>query len=213
MSGHYSEYSWASTDPSNGDAGVGLADVFIKSLSRAGFSGRRICDLGCGNGYLASRLSALGYDVTGIDASASGIAMARRNNPQARFHCLTISENVPQEIGERDFDAVVSSDVIEHLYRPAELLEVANSLLAPKGHLIIGTPYHGYWKNLALSLAGRMDAHFSPLWDGGHIKFFSVVTLTELVRLNGFIVERFSFYGRAPWLWKNMVCHARKVGE
>jgi len=26
----------------------------------------------------------------------------------------------------------------------------------------------------------------------------------------GFVDLNFTFYGRAPWLWKNMICHARK---
>jgi hypothetical protein len=55
-----------------------------------------------------------------------------------------------------------------------------------------------------------MDAHFSVLHDGGHIKFFSVKTLSDLVSSHGFVDLKFEFYGRAPWLWMNMLCHARK---
>jgi hypothetical protein len=90
------------------------------------------------------------------------------------------------------------------------LIEAASSLLKPNGHLVIGTPYHGYLKNLVLSLTGKMDAHFSVLHDGGHIKFFSVATLSELLRSHNFTNLSFAFYGRAPWLWMNMICHARK---
>ena len=105
---------------------------------------------------------------------------------------------------------VITSDVIEHLYRPADLLEAAASLLKPAGHIVVTTPYHGYLKNLALSITGKMDWHFSALDDGGHIKFFSVKTLSELLLRHGFCDLRFSFYGRAPFLWKNMICLARK---
>jgi hypothetical protein len=76
---------------------------------------------------------------------------------------------------------------------------------------LIGTPYHGYLKNLALAVTGRMDAHFSVLHDGGHIKFFSVKSLSQLMRAHAFDDLSFTFYGRAPWLWKNMICHARKA--
>jgi hypothetical protein len=38
--------------------------------------------------------------------------------------------------------------------------------------LIITTPYHGYLKNIALSVSVKFDHHVNPLWDGGHIKFF-----------------------------------------
>ena len=88
-------------------------------------------------------------------------------------------------------------------------LEAANSLLKPGGHILLGTPYHGYLKNLALAVTGRMDSHFSALHDGGHIKFFSVKTLSQLLITHSFENLSFTFYGRAPWLWKNMICHAR----
>jgi len=57
----------------------------------------------------------------------------------------------------------------------------------------------------------KWDAHHTTLWDGGHIRFFSVKTLTELVTKNGFEVIRFYFFGRCPLLWKNMICLARRV--
>jgi predicted HicB family RNase H-like nuclease len=50
---------------------------------------------------------------------------------------------------------------------------------------VISTPYHGYWKNLMLALTGKMDAHFTALWDHGHIKFWSMRTLGELLREGG----------------------------
>jgi len=104
---------------------------------------------------------------------------------------------------------VVSSDVIEHLYRPADLIKTAAALLKPGGYLIVGTPYHGYLKNLVISALNKWDSHHSVHWDGGHIKYFSVRTLRELVSRHGFGDIRFDYYGRLPWLWKNMICTAR----
>jgi SAM-dependent methyltransferase len=45
-----------------------------------------VLDLGCGNGALAEELLSWGYDATGIDPSASGIAQARRRLPSIPFH-------------------------------------------------------------------------------------------------------------------------------
>ena len=53
----------------------------------------------------------------------------------------------------------------------------------------------------------KMDAHFCVLDEGGHIKFFSVKTLSTLLQKHGFTDLKFNFYGRAPLLWKNMICH------
>jgi 2-polyprenyl-3-methyl-5-hydroxy-6-metoxy-1,4-benzoquinol methylase len=171
---------------------------------------KRVCDLGCGNGHLAGQLAANGYQVTGVDASPSGIEIAGQQYPEVKFVCTLIDRLLPQAVGGAKFDLVISSDVIEHLYRPADLLEAAVELLKPRGHLLLGTPYHGYVKNLALSISGRMDSHFTALWDGGHIKFFSIKTLSTIIEQHGFSDSKFFFYGRAPYLWKNMICHARK---
>ena len=75
---------------------------------------------------------------------------------------------------------------------------------------IFTTPYHGYWKNVVMALTGKLDAHFTVLWDGGHIKFWSRRTLTRLLEEAGFRVERFVGVGRVPLLWKSMILVARK---
>ena len=205
----YSDFKWRTPAPGNGRSGEGLSNLFI-NLIKSTRGLKTICDLGCGNGHMSGQLASLGYEVTGIDASETGVELATA----AYARVIFIKELIDGELGTRaklaDFDAVISSDVIEHLYRPADLIEAASSLLSRRGHLIIGTPYHGYLKNLALGVTGKMDSHFSVLHDGGHIKFFSVPTLSKLIRKHGFEDLRFTFYGRTAWLWKNMICHARK---
>lgn len=204
----YQEFVWQSTEAANGKSGEKLADALVARVKKID-GVESICDLGCGNGYIAGCLAKLGFKVTGVDASRSGIELAKENYPQAEFICAMIDGGISQFVSGEKFDLVISSDVIEHLYKPSDLLDAASALLKPRGHLIVGTPYHGYLKNLALSLSGRMDAHFTALWDGGHVKFFSVKTLSELIAGRGFSDLRFSYYGRAPYLWKNMICHAR----
>ena len=153
------EFHWTTEDAANGASGEGLADKLIEIVK--GLDGvRTICDLGCGNGYISGRLALLGYEVTGVDASKTGLEIIRRNHPDVRVVEGTIDRELSARLGRADFDLAISSDVIEHLYRPADLLEAATSLLKPRAQLIVGTPYHGYLKNLAISLAGKMDAPF-----------------------------------------------------
>ena len=205
----YNEFRWTGVGPGNGASGEGLARTFIDLVENLE-NVDSICDLGCGNGYMTGRLAELGYDIIGIDASETGLEIARQVYPNARFH-QSVIDGTLGEAGLGKFDLVVSSDVIEHLYRPSDLVKDASSLLKANGQLLIGTPYHGYLKNLALSISGKMDSHFTALDEAGHIKFFSVNTLSRLLQNYGFSDLKFSFYGRAPWLWKNMICHARKV--
>ncbi|MCU0833674.1 MAG: hypothetical protein MUC77_04445 [Chromatiaceae bacterium] len=55
-----------------------------------------------------------------------------------------------------------------------------------------------------------MDAHFTALWDHGHIKFWSIATLSELLREAGFVDVRFERVGRVPALAKSMIALARR---
>lgn len=212
MDGEYRDFGYTAPGAGNGDVDRLLAERFV-DLTRQLNGVEYAVDLGCGNGYLASRLGASGLRVTGIDASASGLAIANRNyaTDKVRFVRAEIGTDLVTLLpaGLR-YDLVVSSDVIEHLYRPATLIETAAALLKPGGHLIIGTPYHGYLKNLAISALNQWDAHHGVHWDGGHIKFFSERTLRSMVVQHGFKQARFHFYGRMPWLWKHMICVAQR---
>jgi 2-polyprenyl-3-methyl-5-hydroxy-6-metoxy-1,4-benzoquinol methylase len=205
----YKDFGWTTVAAGNGESGAGLARLFLKLIASLD-NVNSICDLGCGNGYITGRLAELDYEVVGIDASETGLEIARQCYSKARFVHSLIDGNLSNNGKLGKFDLVVSSDVIEHLYCPSDLIDAAKSLLSPNGQLLIGTPYHGYLKNLVLSVTGKMDSHFTVLDVGGHIKFFSVKTLSELLITHGFSDLNFSFYGRAPWLWMNMICHARK---
>lgn len=168
-----------------------------------------ILDLGCGNGSLARHLASHGHDVYGVDVSAHDVSVAVALAP-GRFHVMDVETGeLPTPLRHMKFSTAISTEVVEHLYHPASLPRLARRVLAPDGELILSTPYHGYLKNLALALTGRMDSHFTALWDGGHIKFFSRQTLTTLLESNEFEVIDFKGAGRLPWLWKSMLLKAR----
>ncbi len=212
MSARYRDYGYATPEHGSGAAGHALAREYVSLVS--GLKDiSTVCDLGCGNGYLASQFGKAGYRVTGLDASSTGIEVARRHYEKENVTFVLADLDDPSlALATGPFDVVVSSDVIEHLYRPAALMEIAARILKASGYLVVGTPYHGYLKNLAIAVVGKWDAHHNPNWDGGHIKFFSVSSLRELVERCGFETIRFRFHGRAPLLWKNMICVARKRG-
>ena len=169
---------------------------------------RRAFDLGCGNGATCGMLSSLGFSVTGIDPSESGIAQARIAFPSVQTHVGSAYEDLAATYGT--FPLVVSLEVIEHCFEPRAFAKTFVSLIAPGGVGVISTPYHSYLKNLALAVSGRMERHFTALWDGGHIKFFSVNTLGQLLRESG--VEHASFLrvGRLPILAKSLVAVVQK---
>ncbi|HVX65008.1 MAG TPA: class I SAM-dependent methyltransferase [Bryobacteraceae bacterium] len=163
----------------------------------------RVLDLGCGNGALTAALARPGWSVTAIDWSEEAIGAARAAWPDLRF--VTADVTQPLDVPPAAFDAVLSVECIEHVADPRALLRNALRALAPGGILLLTTPYHGYLKNLALAAAGRLDRHWDPLWDGGHVKFFSRATLSRLLAEIGFDGVRFAGAGRVRWFWKSMV--------
>lgn len=180
-----------------------LNSIVVSEARRIG--ARTILDAGCGNGHLAGLLQRLGYDVTGVDGDAGGVEIAQELHPQAHFEVGLFGDAPPGQ-----FDMVCSTEVVEHLYAPHELARYCFDALKPGGVLVISTPYHGYLKNLALSLADKWDGHFTAAWHGGHVKFWSRKTLTTLLESEGFDVVGFSGAGRFPFLWKSMVLIARR---
>ena len=170
---------------------------------------RYILDLGCGNGYLVNHLITLGYNAYGTDASEKGIAIAQRTNPDRFFVQDLSSDALPPQLQAIPFDTIISTEVIEHLYNPQAFIDFCKQQLKPGGELIITTPYHGYLKNLTLSIFNRWDSHMDPLWLGGHIKLWSRKTLTKVLTNSGFTVTQFRGCGRFPYFWMSMIIKAR----
>lgn len=184
-----------------------LSPPLLRTLSR--LNTQTVLEIGCGNGSLAKAMTDAGIQVTGIDPSPSGIEIARQQVPQANFIQMDVNDD-PARIQQSEFDAVVASEVVEHLFRPRTLLRFAQTQLRPGGLLLLTTPYHGYLKNLSLSLLNKWDFHHASHKDGGHIKFWSRKTLTRLLQAEGFEVVHFQGLGRLPFLWKSMLLIARK---
>jgi SAM-dependent methyltransferase len=161
------------------------------------FNAKRILDVGCGNGALCAALARTGVEAVGCDPSVEGITLARRAHPHIQFRQLSVYDD-PAQLDLGEFDAIVSTEVIEHLFYPRALPHFASQLLRSGGHVVLSTPYHGYLKNLALSVTGKWDRHFSPLWDGGHIKFWSRRTVDEMMTEASFEFVRFLGAGRVP---------------
>lgn len=146
-----------------------------------------------------------------MEPDQEGVSIAREHHPSVSFYQLGVDDD-PATITQLEghFDVVISTEVIEHLYSPHLLPRFAWNCLKPGGLFIVSTPYHGYLKNLALSLAGKWDHHHTALWHGGHIKFWSRDSLTRLLVREGFVSEQFVGAGRLPWLWKSMILAMRK---
>jgi 2-polyprenyl-3-methyl-5-hydroxy-6-metoxy-1,4-benzoquinol methylase len=168
----------------------------------------RAFDLGCGNGAFAGWLAERGFDVSGVDPSSEGVAIARQQLPKLDIRQGSSDDDLAVTFG--GFPLVTSLEVVEHVYSPRQYARTLFSLVEPRGVAIISTPYHGYAKNVALAVSGKLDSHFTALWEGGHIKFWSRATLSRLLIEAGFSSVEFHRVGRVPMFAKSMIAVARR---
>ena len=173
---------------------------------------RDVLDLGCGDGNFTASLAEGGFKMHGIDPSSGGIQRASERYPEIRFVEASAYENLLAPFQrEQPFDAIVSIEVVEHLYSPRTFCRRAHEALRPGGLFIITTPYWGWLKNVGLAVTNRIDRALTALWEGGHIKHFSYQTLRRLGEEQGFEFVSFHGAGRSiPFLWKGMMMVFRK---
>ncbi|MEU6670434.1 methyltransferase domain-containing protein [Streptomyces sp. NPDC046727] len=108
-------------------------------------AGRRILDAGCGSGALSAALRDRGAVVTGIDASAEMLALARRRlGDDVDLHALDLRDRLPFADGA--FDDVVASLVLHYLEDWGPTLAELRRVLRPGGRLIasVDHPFVAY---------------------------------------------------------------------
>jgi 2-polyprenyl-3-methyl-5-hydroxy-6-metoxy-1,4-benzoquinol methylase len=195
------KYVWTDEFP----AWLSYVNPSVLKLLRK-YGARRVLDAGSGNGHMAGYLSNEGIEITGIDWDPDAVAIAARLFPAASFKVGSFEDPPPET-----YDAVVSTEVVEHLYDPQTMARYCFEALKPGGIVLMSTPYHGFWKNLAIvMIPGEWDRHHMSLEPGGHIKFWTPKTLKILLEDAGFEVVEFAGSGRLPYIWKSMIMVGRK---
>lgn len=140
--------------------------------------GGRLLDFGCGQGVLVHQACQQGWDAVGADINRTMIQAANAYWPKQRLLCDNV-DSLILKFGAA-FDAIVSTEVLEHLCNPLECLLKMRSLLRPDGIVLVDVP------NLR-SLGERLRRG-SSLNPTAHLYYFTPQTMCKLLEQAGFIV-------------------------
>ena len=159
--------------------------LLLESLPLKG-DGRRVLDVGCGNGHLGRLLSARGYAVTGIE-SENGVDINFPDNVHLLIADLDVG-GLPPLTGM--FDYVLCADILEHLRDPESLLRDLRKHIAPGGTLFASLPNSGHLYFRLNVLCGRFPQHERGLFDRTHVRFFTWAGWNAVFNSAGFRITR-----------------------
>ena len=189
---YYEDYWDRDTDVSDSDVTTpARKQRLLAQLRRCCRPGDKVLDLGCGAGSFTAVMQQAGYNALGMDLSENAIAFARRKYPDYNFRLLAPDGSIPAP--SSSFDAVWTTEVIEHVLQVDAFLEEIRRVLRPGGALVLTTPYHGLIKNLFIVLV-KFDRHFEV--DGSHIRFFNKRALDRCLTKSGFQPSSYGGIGR-----------------
>jgi 2-polyprenyl-6-hydroxyphenyl methylase/3-demethylubiquinone-9 3-methyltransferase len=104
------------------------------------FSGLRLLDIGCGGGLVSEPMARLGFAVTGIDAGANMLAIARSHAAEMGL-AIDYRQSTVEDLAATGalYDAALALEVVEHVADPALFFDAAARLVAPGGAVIAST--------------------------------------------------------------------------
>lgn len=140
--------------------------------------GRRLLDVGCGDGTAVRAAVERGWDASGIELSAPAVELCRRFG----LDCST-TDVFDRSLDDERYDVIVMIELLEHVPEPGRFLARAGQLLAPGGILYLTTPNFG-------SLSRRVLGGDWPVIHPEHLSYFQTGTLRALATGAGLSVDR-----------------------
>lgn len=183
--------------------------------------GDHVLDLGCGEGRHVHGLYMLGgLHIKGVDLDEPSLKKAEegfehlppREEGDAGTVEFATGDATALDFPDNTFDAVICSEVMEHLPDYHAALREIRRILKPDGKLCITVP-HGWPEKICWQLAPPPNGYaFQP---GGHIRIFDEVDLKTAVERQGFkLFRRHHAHGiHVPYWWLKTAFWSRNEGN
>jgi ubiquinone/menaquinone biosynthesis C-methylase UbiE len=167
--------------------------------------GETVLDIGSGSGWIARRLTHGGVCVTSVDLSLKNLARIRSSihSEDIGRTGFVLGDALRIPFQDNSFDAVVASEVLEHLNVPASCVREFYRVVKPNGRVIISTPYK---EKIQYYLCVHCNKK-TPA--NAHLHSFDQENLVAFLKSADFKDVRFCTYGnklfvfsRLSWLFR-----------
>lgn len=151
--------------------------------------GERVLDLGCGEGRHVIAACALdGADAVGVDLSLDDLGTAAKRMQDFQDHspddaplfALLAGNALRLPFADDCFDAVICSEVLEHIPDYRSVLSEVHRVLKPGGRFCASVP-RAWCERICWALS--RDYHQVP---GGHLRIFDAAALRDEISAEGF---------------------------
>lgn len=130
-------YWWRDGDPYSGDPNAYptslLTQMTLRVIRDLDPEGRRVLDLGAGEGADSIRLAKLGYDVTAVEISEVAVKKIERFAAEASAHISIERADISEYRPEGLFDVVICNGVLHYIRDKATILQRLQTVTAPGG--------------------------------------------------------------------------------
>lgn len=114
-----------------------IRDQILSHFDISDLNKTSIIDVGCGGGLVCEPFARQGAKVTGLDADANAIQVAKEHASQNNLN-ITYQEALVEDVSKQ-YDVVLALEIIEHIPDPQSFVKSCFDICKPDGFVIFST--------------------------------------------------------------------------